>query len=49
MEHTYLVTEPLEAVREHNRRTGSRLMHVIDFGGEIYMRQGGRGHAAGHL
>ena len=47
MEHTYLVTEPLEAVREHNRRTGSRLMHVIDFGGEIYMRQEGEGMLLG--
>ena len=50
MEHTYLVTEPLEAVRvsgQHNRRTGSRLMHVIDFGGEIYMRQEGEGMLLG--
>ncbi|MCY3616858.1 MAG: FAD-dependent oxidoreductase, partial [Acidimicrobiaceae bacterium] len=39
MEHTYIVTEPLEEVIEYNRRTGSRLRHVIDFGGEMYMRQ----------
>ncbi len=47
MEHTYIVTEPLEAVIEHNRRTGSGLMHVIDFGGEIYMRQEGQGMLLG--
>ncbi len=43
MEHTYLVTEPLDEVRDHNRRTGTRLRNVIDFGGEIYMRQEGEG------
>ncbi len=47
MEHTYMVTEPLEEVREHNRRTGTRLMNVIDFGGEIYMRQEGDGMLLG--
>ena len=47
MEHMYLVTEPLQEVRDHNRRTGSRLMHVIDFGGEIYMRQEGEGMLLG--
>ena len=47
MEHTYLVTEPLEEVREFNRRTGNILMHTIDFGGEIYMRQEGEGMLVG--
>ena len=47
MEHTYIVTEPLEAVIEHNRNTGSRVMNVIDFGGEIYMRQEGNGMLLG--
>ena len=47
MEHTYMVTEPLEEVIEHNRRTGSRLRHVIDFGGEMYMRQEGEGMLLG--
>ena len=47
MEHTYIVTEPLEAVMEHNRRTGAEMMNVIDFGGEIYMRQEGNGMLLG--
>ena len=47
MEHMYLVTEPLEEVRDFNRRTGSRLRHVIDFGGELYMRQEGEGMLLG--
>ena len=47
MEHTYIVTEPLDAVIEHNRSTGSRMMNVIDFGGEIYMRQEGNGMLLG--
>jgi len=47
MEHTYIVTEPLDAVIEHNRRTGSEMMNVIDFGGEIYMRQEGDGMLLG--
>ncbi|MYB27586.1 MAG: FAD-dependent oxidoreductase, partial [Acidimicrobiaceae bacterium] len=47
MEHTYIVTEPLDAVMEHNQRTGARMMNVIDFGGEIYMRQEGNGMLLG--
>ena len=47
MEHTYIVTEPLDAVMEHNQRTGSEMMNVIDFGGEIYMRQEGDGMLLG--
>ena len=47
MEHTYIVTEPLEAVMEHNQRTGAEMMNVIDFGGEIYMRQEGNGMLLG--
>ena len=47
MEHTYIVTEPLDAVMEHNRRTGAEMMNVIDFGGEIYMRQEGNGMLLG--
>ena len=43
MEHTYVVTERIDEVAEHNRRTGAQLMHAIDFGGEIYMRQEGEG------
>jgi dimethylglycine dehydrogenase len=47
MEHTYIVTEPLEAVMEHNRRTGAEMKNIIDFGGEIYMRQEGDGMLLG--
>ena len=47
MEHTYIVTEPLDAVIEHNQRTGAEMKNVIDFGGEIYMRQEGSGMLLG--
>ena len=39
MEHHYLVTEDMPEVAEINAQTGKEVMHVIDFGGEIYMRQ----------
>ncbi|MDE0065851.1 MAG: FAD-dependent oxidoreductase [Acidimicrobiaceae bacterium] len=42
MEHQYLLTEDVEAVAEHNSEHGE-LMHCIDFGGEIYLRQEGGG------
>ncbi len=47
MEHTYIVTEALDVVMEHNQRTDARMMNVIDFGGEIYMRQEGNGMLLG--
>ena len=47
MEHTYLVTEPLDEVIEYNRSTGRRLRHMIDFGGELYTRQEGQGMLLG--
>ena len=43
MEHIYVVTEPLEEVLEVERQTGSEMRLVIDFAGEIYMRQEGEG------
>ncbi len=43
MEHMYLLTEDLPAVVEHNASTGKEVLHAIDFGGEIYMRQEGNG------
>ena len=43
MEHMYLLTEEIPEVAELTRREGKELMHVIDFGGEIYMRQEGNG------
>ena len=42
MEHMYLLTEDLPAVAEYNATHGE-VLHCIDFGGEIYMRQEGGG------
>lgn len=39
MEHQYLLTEDIPAVAEYNASTGHEVLHAIDFGGEIYMRQ----------
>lgn len=43
MEHMYLLTEDLPEVAEINSRSGQQVLHAIDFGGEIYMRQEGNG------
>ena len=43
MEHMYLLTEEIPEVIAYNEREGKQLMHAIDFGGEIYMRQEGNG------
>jgi len=47
MEHSYVITEPLDDVIAHNERTGEELMGSIDFGGEIYTRQEGQGLLVG--
>ena len=47
MEHTYVITEPLDDVISHNESTGEELMGSIDFGGEIYTRQEGQGLLVG--
>ncbi len=39
MEHQYILTEDIPAVAEFNEQTGHQMLHAIDFGGEIYMRQ----------
>ena len=39
MEHMYLLTEDMPEVAEVNQSTGKEVVHCIDFGGEIYMRQ----------
>lgn len=39
MEHHYLLTEDMPEVEQINAGTGKEVLHVIDFGGEIYMRQ----------
>ncbi len=38
MEHMYLLTEDIPAVADYNAEHGE-VLHCIDFGGEIYMRQ----------
>jgi dimethylglycine dehydrogenase len=43
MAHMYLLTEDIPMVAEYNRTTGKEVLHAIDFGGEIYMRQEGGG------
>ena len=42
MEHMYLLTDDIAMVAEHNAEHGE-MLHAIDFGGEIYMRQEGGG------
>ncbi|MEM8925529.1 MAG: FAD-dependent oxidoreductase [Actinomycetota bacterium] len=42
MEHQYLLTEDIPAIAEYNEAHGE-VLHCIDFGGEIYMRQEGAG------
>jgi dimethylglycine dehydrogenase len=43
MEHMYLLTEEIPEVVQHNKDTGKEIIHAVDFGGEIYMRQEGNG------
>ncbi|MGI9596682.1 MAG: GcvT family protein [Acidimicrobiales bacterium] len=38
MEHMYLLTEDIPAIADYNAEHGE-VLHCIDFGGEIYMRQ----------
>lgn len=47
MEHMYLLTEEMPEVVAFNESTGKEMMHAIDFGGEIYTRQEGRGMLMG--
>ncbi len=47
MEHTYIVTGPIDELRQHNERTGGEIVHAIDFAGEIYTRQEGEGMLLG--
>ena len=39
MAHQYIVTEPVPEVAEYRRTTGKGLPTVVDFGGDIYMRE----------
>jgi dimethylglycine dehydrogenase len=43
MEHHYIVTEDMPEVAEVNAATGKEIVHVIDFEGEVYLRQEGKG------
>jgi dimethylglycine dehydrogenase len=43
MEHMYLLTDEMPEVVAHNEATGKELIGVLDFGGEIYTRQEGKG------
>jgi len=47
MEHMYLLTEEMPEVIEYNQEAGRELVHVIDFKGEIYTRQEGKGMLLG--
>ena len=39
MAHQYIITEPVPAVTEYRKEAGKELPIVVDFGGEIYMRE----------
>ncbi len=43
MEHHYIVTEEMPEVVEVEKSLGKELVHVIDFEGELYLRQEGKG------
>ena len=39
MEHMYLITEDMPEVAEWNQKTGTEVIHAVDFDGELYLRQ----------
>ncbi|MEM7506062.1 MAG: FAD-dependent oxidoreductase [Pseudomonadota bacterium] len=39
MEHMYLLTEDMPEVAEINEKTGTEVIHAVDFDGELYLRQ----------
>lgn len=41
MQHHYLVTEPMDEVKQHMAATGKEMPMAMDFKGEIYIRQEG--------
>lgn len=47
MEHQYFLTEDMPEVVEFNRSAGKMVLHAVDFDGEIYMRQEGKGMLLG--
>jgi dimethylglycine dehydrogenase len=47
MQHHYLVTEEMDEVKDHMARTNREMPMVMDFAGEIYIRQEGMGMLMG--
>ncbi len=47
MEHMYLITDDMPEVQAYNREAGREMPHVVDFEGELYLRQEGRGMLMG--
>ncbi len=47
MEHMYLLTEDMQEVIDYNAATGKEIPHVIDFEGELYLRQEQKGMLMG--
>ena len=47
MEHMYLLTDEIPEVVAFNVEQGKEVLHAIDFGGEIYTRQEGKGMLIG--
>ncbi|NGN41054.1 FAD-dependent oxidoreductase [Mesorhizobium sp. CGMCC 1.15528] len=39
MEHMYLITEDMPDVKAWNDKTGTEIIHAVDFDGELYLRQ----------
>ncbi|ESZ44965.1 glycine cleavage system protein T [Mesorhizobium sp. L2C054A000] len=39
MEHMYLITEDMPEVAAWNAKTGTEIIHAVDFDGELYLRQ----------
>ena len=47
MEHMYLLTDDMPEVKAYNASTGKEVPGVLDFGGEVYLRQEGQGMLLG--
>jgi dimethylglycine dehydrogenase len=47
MEHQYLITEEIPEVVGFNQSAGKEMLHAVDFEGEIYLRQEGKGMLMG--
>jgi dimethylglycine dehydrogenase len=47
MEHMYLLTQDMPEVEAYNQSTGKEVPGVLDFGGEVYLRQEGKGMLLG--